>query len=51
MGSFVVVKNIKTEKEAFLDGHSGDISCIAVSHDGTKLASGQSNIVGVKVKM
>lgn len=51
MGSFVVIKNVKTDKEAFLDGHGGDVSCIAVSHDGSKLASGQSNIVGVKVQI
>lgn len=49
LGSFVVLKNIKTEKESFLDGHSNEISCIAISHDGTKLVSGQSNFTGVKV--
>lgn len=48
LGSFVVIKNIKTDKEAFLDGHSHEVSCLAVSHDGTKAASGQINIIGVK---
>jgi cilia- and flagella-associated protein 52 len=50
MGSFIVVKNIKTDKEAFLDGHSNDVSCLAISNNGKKLASGQMNIVGVKVR-
>jgi WD40 repeat protein len=49
LGSFVVLKNLKTEREAFLDGHSNEINCIAISKDGTKLASGQRNITGVKV--
>lgn len=49
LGSFIVIKNLTTDKEAFLDGHSNEISCVAISHDGTKLASGQINFTGVKV--
>lgn len=49
MGSFVVVKNVKSDREAFLDGHEHEISCISLSHDGTKVVSGESNIIGVKV--
>jgi hypothetical protein len=49
LGSFVVLKNLRTDREAFLDGHSHEINCIAISKDGTKLASGQKNITGVKV--
>lgn len=48
LGSFVVLKNVRTDKESFLEGHTRDISCVAVSHDGTKCASGQNNITGVK---
>lgn len=48
LGSFVVLKNLKTDKEAFLEGHSQDISCLAMSHDGSKAASGQINLIGVK---
>lgn len=48
LGSFVVLKNVRTDKEAFLEGHTRDISCVTVSHDGTKCASGQNNITGVK---
>jgi cilia- and flagella-associated protein 52 len=48
LGSFVVIKNLVTGKEAFIDGHSNSISCITMSNDGSKLASGQVNITGVK---
>ncbi len=49
LGSFIVLKNIVSDKEGFLDGHSHDITCIAMSHDGNKLASGQTQFAGVKV--
>jgi WD40 repeat protein len=49
LGSFVVLKNVVTEKEAFFDGHSSEISCLAISKDGNYLASGQINLMGVKV--
>lgn len=48
LGSFVVLKNLKTDREAFLDGHNNDVSCIAMSSDGSKLASGISHLMGVK---
>jgi len=48
LGSFVVIKNLKSDKEAFLDGHSNEVSCLSISHDGTRVASGQTNIIGVK---
>lgn len=50
LGSFVVLKNLATEKEAFIDGHTNLISCMTISEDGSKLASGQINISGVKVR-
>ena len=50
LGSFVVLKNMKTDKEAFLDGHTREISCLAISNDGRTVASGQVNITGVKVR-
>lgn len=49
LGSFIVIKNVQTEKEAFLDGHSDEVSCITISSDGTRLASGQKYLMGVKV--
>lgn len=48
LGSFIVIKNLKTDKESFLDGHTMDVSSIALSPDGTKIASGQKNFSGVK---
>ncbi len=51
LGSFIVLKNIVSDKEGFLDGHSHDITCIAMSHDGNKLASGQTQFAGVKVSL
>lgn len=51
LGSFVVIKNLATEKEAFIDGHTNLISCLTINGDGTKLASGQINIPGVKVRI
>ena len=49
LGCFIVLKNIVTQREAFLDGHNNDISCIALSHDGNTIASGQTHLMGVKV--
>ena len=49
LGSLVVVKHIKTDKEVFLDGHTSDISCLKVSHGGRMAASGQVSNMGVKV--
>ena len=50
LGSFVVLKNVVTEKEAFFDGHTNEISCVSMSGDGNRLASGQINLMGVKVR-
>lgn len=49
LGSFVVVKDVQSGKEAFLDGHTNEVSCISLSPDGSRLASGQKNLMGVKV--
>ena len=48
LGSIVVLKDVKKNTQAFLEGHTNDVSCLAVSHDGTKLASGQINHAGVR---
>lgn len=48
LGSFIVLKNLVTNKEAFLDGHTQDVSCIAMSNTGDRLASGQLQFTGVK---
>lgn len=51
LGSFCVVKHVKSQREAFLDGHTCSVSCLKVSSDGAYIASGQSNFVGVKVSL
>lgn len=44
IGSQVVLKNIESGKQAFLEGHSSDVSCVVISKDGRYLASGQKNV-------
>lgn len=42
LGSILVVRSMKGKnKQSFLEGHTSDISCIAMSADGTRLVSGQ----------
>ncbi|RYH31397.1 hypothetical protein EON65_02715 [archaeon] len=48
MGSFIVIKNLLTDREAFLDGHSQDVTCVGMSNNGNRLASGQMHFTGVK---
>ena len=48
LGSIVVVKNISANCQAFLQGHTGDVTCLAVSHDGTMLATGQQSEEGAR---
>ena len=48
VGSIVVVKNISANCQAFLQGHTGDVTCLAVSHDGTMLATGQQSEEGAR---
>ncbi|GFS76296.1 cilia- and flagella-associated protein 52 [Trichonephila clavipes] len=48
IGQTVIVKDIATGKEYRYCGHSNTVSCVAVSKDGTLLASGQENFMGYK---
>ncbi|GBG26806.1 Cilia- and flagella-associated protein 52 [Hondaea fermentalgiana] len=50
LGSTVVVKNTKTGKQNFLHSHTDVITTIALSPDGTKIASGQRTHLGFKAK-
>ena len=49
LGCFVVIKSLLADRESFLDMHTYDITCCKMTRDGTRIASGQSNIPGVKV--
>jgi cilia- and flagella-associated protein 52 len=44
LGPYIVVKNVDSNKECFLDGHTEAISCLKMSHNGRFLASGQSTL-------
>ena len=48
LGSFVVIKSLISDRESFMDIHTYDITCCKMTNDGRRLASGQSNIAGVK---
>lgn len=43
LGSQVILKNVLTNQQTFLEGHSCDVNCLAVSKDGSLMASGQRN--------
>ncbi|TMW64286.1 hypothetical protein Poli38472_012908 [Pythium oligandrum] len=43
LGLAVVIKNLRTNTQAFLRGHTDIITCLALSNDGTRLASGQQS--------
>lgn len=43
LGSQIIVRNTVTNNQTFLEGHSSDVSCLALSGDGRTLASGQKN--------
>lgn len=48
LGPYVVFKNVQTGKESFLEGHTEAVTCLKISHDGRRIASGQSTLPGKK---
>ncbi|XP_074549088.1 cilia- and flagella-associated protein 52 [Halichoeres trimaculatus] len=48
LGSTVILKRIKDDKQDFLHGHTDNISCISVSKSGSYIASGQVSFLGFK---
>lgn len=48
LGNTVIIENINTHKQYFLQGHTDDVSCLAVSKSGRYLASGQVTHMGFK---
>jgi len=47
LGSTIVIKNVEnTQKQTFLQGHNDRVTCIAISRDGSTLASGQITHMG-----
>jgi len=52
LGSTIVIKNVEqTEMQTFLQGHTDRVTCIAISRDGTKLASGQITHPGMAAEI
>lgn len=42
LGAILVVRSMTGKnKQAFLEGHTSEISCVAMSADGTRIVSGQ----------
>lgn len=41
LGLAVVIRSLRNNTQAFLRGHTDVITCLAISNDGTRLASGQ----------
>ena len=48
LGNTIVIKNIETNSQEFLSGHTDNVSCVAVSKSGHYVASGQSTHMGFK---
>ncbi|CAM9441910.1 unnamed protein product [Chrysoparadoxa australica] len=43
LGKMMIVRSLSGNKMAFLEGHNGPINCVAMSKDGSRLATGQNN--------
>jgi len=43
LGSIIVIRNITTGSQSFLEGHSNNVSCLTASKDSRFLASGQQS--------
>jgi len=48
LGTFIVLKHLKSDKEAFLNGHTGEVCAISISPHDQRIASGQLSKQGVK---
>ena len=46
LGSTIIIRNIVQRTQTFLRGHDNDITCIAISHSGRYIASGQKTYSG-----
>lgn len=51
LGSILVVRSMAGKnKQAFLEGHTADISCIAMTSDGSRIVSGQVGVLAEPVE-
>ena len=49
LGCTVIIEDINTKKQCFLQGHTNNVVCITVSNSGKYIASGQITHMGYKV--
>ncbi|XP_075256467.1 cilia- and flagella-associated protein 52-like [Convolutriloba macropyga] len=48
LGSTIVIQNLRTQKQSFLNAHNNSVSCLAISPSGKYVASGQVTYMGFK---
>ncbi|OXB54515.1 hypothetical protein ASZ78_014785 [Callipepla squamata] len=48
LGCTVVIQDLATKKQTFLQGHTNNVSCVVVSRSGSYVASGQVTYIGFK---
>uniref|UniRef100_A0A8C5R5C0 Cilia- and flagella-associated protein 52 n=1 Tax=Leptobrachium leishanense TaxID=445787 RepID=A0A8C5R5C0_9ANUR len=48
LGCTVIIESLQKRKQHFLQGHTNNVSCVAVSRSGKYLASGQVTFMGFK---
>ena len=48
LGCTLIVKNLSTQEQTFLQGHTDNVSCLTCSQSGEYLASGQVTYMGFK---
>lgn len=49
LGNTVIIEHITKYTKSFLQGHTDNVSCVAVSKNGKYIASGQETYMGFKV--
>lgn len=49
LGNTVIVENLNSKKQDFLQGHTNTVTCVTISRSGRFIASGQQTHMGFKV--
>ncbi|NXV80804.1 CFA52 protein, partial [Atlantisia rogersi] len=51
LGCSVVIQELGSKKQAFLRGHTSNVSCVVISRNGVYVASGQATFMGFKAEI